>query len=69
MVNVKSILMLDINRYIRFTRSSRIKYICGKCENSNLGRISIRAIRIGKPYMTCKHCNELNNTGLTLDLF
>lgn len=67
MVNVKSISMWNISVSMLFGKSPKIEYICGKCGGYNKDRISMKSVRLGRPYVVCKYCREINNTGLILD--
>jgi uncharacterized Zn finger protein len=64
MVTVKSLQMLNLSLTMLFGKSPKIHYICGKCDSYNEARISVK---MGRPYVTCSHCGEVNDTKLVLE--
>ena len=66
MVNVKQLQTWSMSISMFAGKSPKIKYTCGDCGAYNETRIALNAIRIGKPYVLCAYCGEINNTGLTL---
>lgn len=66
MVNVKALEMWNVSLSMLVNKSPKIKYICGKCRSYNTTRISLTAVKLGRPYVICECCGEINNTGLTL---
>jgi hypothetical protein len=66
MVKVKNLQMFNLSLSMLFGKSPKIHYICGKCNSYNETRISVCAVELGRPYVTCSHCGEINDTGLTL---
>lgn len=66
MVNVRSLQMWNMSISMLYGKSPKIKYICGECGAYNETRMSLNAVKIGKPYAVCAYCGEINNTGLTL---
>jgi len=67
MVNVKKLQMWNMSLSMLFGKSPKINYICGKCDSYNETRISMNAVRMGKPYVVCSHCGEINNTKIELE--
>lgn len=66
MVNVKKLQTWNMSISMLVGKSPKIKYICGKCSSYNETRISINSIKLGRPYVLCGYCGEINNTGLVL---
>lgn len=66
MVQVRNLMMRNMSLSMLFNKSPKIKYVCGKCDSYNETRISLNAVRLGRPYVTCEYCNEINDTMLTL---
>ena len=66
-VKVKSLVMWSISISMLFNKSPKIKYICGKCEAYNKTRISLTMIELHRPYVKCKYCGQVNDTGLELN--
>lgn len=66
MVNVKDMSVWNVSISMIIGISPKIEYICGKCGSYNTARISMESIKIGKPYVVCKLCYEINDTKLIL---
>lgn len=66
MIKVKRLQMWNMSLAMIVGRSPKIKYICGKCDSYNEARIPIAAIEMGRPYVICSCCGEINDTGLTI---
>ena len=67
MVRVKYLSMKNTSISMLFGKSPKITYVCGKCNCVNQSRISIDSIYLGKPYVKCEFCGEINDTGLEFD--
>jgi phage FluMu protein Com len=67
MVKVKDLSMWNLSLSMLFGKSPKIRYICGKCNMYNETRISTTAVELGRPYVKCSHCGEINDTGLKLE--
>lgn len=66
MVNVRKLEMWNMSLSMLVGKSPKIKFLCGKCGSYNATRISLDAVKNGAPYVVCKNCGEINNTGLTI---
>ena len=66
MVKVKRLEMWNMSVAMIFGKSPKIKYICGKCNCYNEARIPVDAVKMGRPYVICNHCGEVNDTCLVL---
>lgn len=66
MVNVRDLQTWNFSLSMLGGKSPKIKYICGNCGAYNETRISMNAIKLGKPYVVCAYCGEINNTRLVL---
>lgn len=64
MVKTRIISGWSISPSILFGQSPKITYRCGDCGHINSTRISMDAIRRGKPYVVCSMCGEVNDTRL-----
>jgi predicted SprT family Zn-dependent metalloprotease len=67
MVNVKRLQMWNMSLSMLIGKSPKINYICGKCDSYNETRISMNAVRMGRPYVICSYCGEVNDTKITLE--
>ncbi len=66
MVNVRKLEMWNMSLSMLVGKSPKIRYICGNCDSYSETRISVNAIRLGRPYVLCPYCGEINDTELVL---
>jgi hypothetical protein len=66
MVTVRDLSMWNMSISMIFNKSPKIGYICGSCDGYSETRISMTAVRLGKPYVVCPYCGEVNDTMLKL---
>ena len=52
--------MYSISASMLFGKSPKIHYFCGSCDSYNETRIPVQAVKLGRPYTTCKCCGTIN---------
>lgn len=60
MVECYSFNMWNMSLSQFFGKTPKINYICGKCRHYNEGRMSVRQVEIGDPYLICNCCGTVN---------
>lgn len=64
MVNARSVSGWEISPTMLVGISPKFSYYCGHCGKYNSTRISVEAIRRGRPYTCCARCGTVNNLNL-----
>lgn len=67
MVECYSFNMWNMSLSQLFGKSPKINFICGECQMYNEGRIPIRAIELGKPFLKCSYCNTINHIPICIN--
>lgn len=49
-----------------FGKTPKVSYICGRCGHYNEGRMSMRQVEWGDPYLICNCCGEANHIPIHL---
>lgn len=68
MVECKNFNMWSMSLSQLFGYSPKINFICGNCDSYNEARIPIAAIKLDKPYVKCKNCEEINYIPIEINM-
>ena len=60
MVECKNFSMWSLSLAQLFGKTSKVGYICGGCGHYSEGRMSVRQVEAGDPYLICQCCGEIN---------